>query len=286
MTGKVLVLDDDRIILNSCERVLSSEGMDVATVSFAKEALAMLQKEDFDLVITDIVMPEMDGIEFIRQARQIRPNLQVIVITGHPSQDTLREALSLKIIDYIPKPFTPSLIIEVVQKALEIKKKGIEVKPAVDADIESAKNKIDQVINKYRKKRGSLIPILQEAQEIVGYLPPSVLRYVAKRLHLSVSEVHGVVSFYSFFSMKPKGKHNIKVCLGTACYVKGSEEIINKYKTSLGLEMGGITEDRLYSLESVRCLGACGLAPVVVIDKDTHGSVTPVSALELLKQYN
>jgi NADH:ubiquinone oxidoreductase subunit E len=286
MTGKVLVLDDDRIILNSCERVLSSEGMDVAAVSFAKEALAMLQKEDFDLVITDIVMPEMDGIEFIRQARQIRPNLQVIVITGHPSQDTLREALSLKIIDYIPKPFTPSLIIEVVQKALEIKKKGIEVKPAVDADIESAKNKIDQVINKYRKKRGCLIPILQEAQEIVGYLPPSVLRYVAKRLHLSVSEVHGVVSFYSFFSMKPKGKHNIKVCLGTACYVKGSEEIINKYKTSLGLEMGGITEDRLYSLESVRCLGACGLAPVVVIDKDTHGSVTPVSALELLKQYN
>ncbi len=286
MTGKVLVLDDDQIILNSCEKLLSHEGMDVTTASFAKEALSMLEKEDYDLVITDIVMPEMDGIEFIRKARQIRPNLQVIVITGHPSQDTLREALSLKIIDYIPKPFTPSLIIEVVHKAIEIKKKGISVKPAVDADVESAKNKIDQVINKYRKKRGSLIPVLQEAQEIVGYLPPSLLRYVAKKLHMSVSEVHGVVSFYSFFSMKPKGKHNIKVCLGTACYVKGAEEIVNKYKTSLGLEMGGITEDRLYSLESVRCLGACGLAPVVVIDKDTHGSVTPVNALELLKQYN
>ncbi|HIJ59897.1 MAG TPA: NAD(P)H-dependent oxidoreductase subunit E, partial [Nitrospirae bacterium] len=112
------------------------------------------------------------------------------------------------------------------------------------------------------------------------------IRYIAKKLRMPVSEVHGVVSFYSFFSMKPKGKHNIKVCLGTACYVKGSEEIINKYKTSLGIELGGITEDRKFSLESVRCLGACGLAPVVVIDKDTHGSVTPVSALELLKQYS
>jgi NADH:ubiquinone oxidoreductase subunit E len=85
--------------------------------------------------------------------------------------------------------------------------------------------------------------------------------------------------------MKPKGKHNVKVCLGTACYVKGAEEIASKMKEGLGIEVGGITDDRRFSLESVRCLGACGLAPVVVVDKDTHGSVNPVKAMELLKQY-
>ncbi len=286
MAGKVLVLDDDLIMLKSCEKILNHQGYEVSTASFGKEALSMLEKAPFDLVVTDIVMPEMDGIEFIKRARQINPELQVIVITGHPSQDTLREALSLKIIDYIPKPFSPSLFIEVVEKGLEIKRKGIELKPMIDTDFDLAKNRIDEVIKRHRHKRGSLIPVLQESQDIVGYLPPALIRYVAKKMRLSVSEVHGVVSFYSFFSMKPKGKHNIKVCLGTACYVKGSEEIVNKYKSSLGIEMGGITEDRMYSLESVRCLGACGLAPVVVIDKDTHGSVTPMNALELLKQYN
>lgn len=286
MAAKILILDDDPVILKSCEKILTHEGHEVTTASHAKEALEILQRSAFDLVVTDIVMPEMDGIEFIKKARTLNPDIQIVVITGHPSQDTLREALTLKIIDYIPKPFSPAFFVEVIEKGLEIKKKGIQTTPVSEADVDIAKDRIDEVIKKYRKKRGALIPVLQEAQEIVGYLPPALLRYIAKRLHLSVSEVHGVVSFYSFFSMKPKGKHNIKVCLGTACYVKGAEEIINKYKTELGIEMGGLTEDRKFSLESVRCLGACGLAPVVVIDKDTHGSVTPVSALELLKQYN
>jgi len=127
--------------------------------------------------------------------------------------------------------------------------------------------------------------VLQEAQELIGYLPPVVQRHIARGLRVPVSEVHGVVSFYSFFTMKPKGKHNVKVCLGTACYVKGAEEIANKMKEGLGVEVGGITGDRKFSLESVRCLGACGLAPVVVVDRDTHGSVNPVKAMELLKQY-
>ena len=144
---------------------------------------------------------------------------------------------------------------------------------------------MEGIIRRYRNKPGSLIPVLQEAQELIGYLPPVVQKHIARGLRVPVSEVHGVVSFYSFFTMKPKGKHNVKVCLGTACYVKGAEEIANKMKEGLGVEVGGITDDRRFSLESVRCLGACGLAPVVVVDKDTHGSVNPVKAMELLKQY-
>lgn len=285
MKKSVLVVDDDSIVLKSCEKILKPQGFDVTLASFAKDAIELIKEKNFDIIITDIIMPEMDGLEFIKKANSIRSNLQFIVITGHPSQDTLKEALSLKIIDYVPKPFSPSLLIEVVQKAFEIKEKGVEIKPMVESDADIAKEKIDDVIKKLKKKPGCLIPILQEAQEIVGFLPPALIRYIAKRLRMPVSEVHGVVSFYSCFSMKPKGKHNIKVCLGTACHVKGSEEIINKYKSNLGIELGGITEDKKFSLESVRCIGACGLAPVVVINKDTHGSVNPVNALELLQQY-
>ncbi|MEW6739112.1 MAG: NAD(P)H-dependent oxidoreductase subunit E [Nitrospirota bacterium] len=145
--------------------------------------------------------------------------------------------------------------------------------------------KLDEIINKYKHKPGSLIPVLQESQELVGYLPPVVQRHISKGLRIPVSEVHGVVSFYSFFTMKPKGKHNIRVCLGTACYVKGAEEIVKKFSDGLKVDVGGITTDKKFSLETVRCLGACGLAPVVVVDKDTHGSVNPVKTLDLLKEY-
>ncbi|MBF0559783.1 MAG: NAD(P)H-dependent oxidoreductase subunit E [Nitrospirae bacterium] len=150
---------------------------------------------------------------------------------------------------------------------------------------EAAAIKLDDIILRHKNKPGSLIPVLQEAQELIGYLPPVVQRHVARGLKVPVSEVHGVVSFYSFFTMKPKGKHNIRVCLGTACYVKGAEEVVKKLSDGLKIQVGGITDDKKYSLETVRCLGACGLAPVVVIDKDTFGSINPVKVLDLLKDY-
>jgi NADH-quinone oxidoreductase subunit E/NADP-reducing hydrogenase subunit HndA len=112
-----------------------------------------------------------------------------------------------------------------------------------------------------------------------------VQRHIAKGLNFSASEVHGVVSFYSFFTMKPRGKHNIRVCLGTACYVKRAEEIMDKLKEDLNIDVGEVTPDKLFSIESVRCLGACGLAPVVVIGEDTHGSINPVKTGELIDQY-
>jgi NADH-quinone oxidoreductase subunit E/NADP-reducing hydrogenase subunit HndA len=235
-------------------------------------------------VITDLMMPDMSGLELIRWIRSSKPETGIVVITGYPSQESIKEALSLRILDYLPKPFSPALLLEVTQKALEYK----ETRPAAEAPAEDYAEKakgLDSIIKKYRKKPGSLIPVLQEAQELIGYLPPSVQRHIAKGLKIPVSEVHGVVSFYSFFTMKPKGKHNIRVCLGTACYVKGAEEIVKKLGEGLAISVGGITEDKNFSLETVRCLGACGLAPVVVIDKDTHGSINPVKVHDLLTEY-
>ncbi|MDI6800929.1 MAG: NAD(P)H-dependent oxidoreductase subunit E [Thermodesulfovibrionales bacterium] len=283
--GNILAVDDEQIILRSCERILSPEGYKVDTATSAREGLDLLGKNNYDLIITDIKMPEMDGIEFMRQVRTKNPDINIVVITGYPSQESIKEALSLRIIDYLPKPFSPIHLLEVAGHAMELKKKGAAPEPHVEDYTDEVAAKLDAIIAKYKNKPGSLIPVLQESQELVGYLPRVVQRHIAKNLKIPVSEVHGVVSFYSFFTMKPKGKHNVRVCLGTACYVKGAEEIIKKLSGGLKVEVGGITADKSFSLETVRCLGACGLAPVVVVDKDTHGSVNPVKAMDLLKEY-
>ncbi|NTU42579.1 MAG: response regulator [Nitrospirales bacterium] len=285
MNGRILVVDDEEIILTSCERILAPEGYQVDMAVSGKDALSLLEKGSYDLIITDIKMPEMDGIEFMGLVREKKPDIAIIVITGYPSQESIREALSLRIVDYLPKPFSPTLLIEVVQKAMEVQTKGVLPEPSVEDYSDATTEQLDAIIRKYRDKRGSLIPVLQEAQELVGYLPPTVQRYIAKGLKIPVSEVYGVVSFYSFFSMKPRGRHKIKVCLGTACYANGAEEIVKRIEDGLQIEGKGITQDKRFSIETVRCLGACGLAPVVVVDKDTHGSVAPMKALEILKSY-
>lgn len=157
--------------------------------------------------------------------------------------------------------------------------------PADESITPDMYKKIDVIVNKYRDKPGSLIPVLQQAQEVCGYLPHIVQRYIAKGLKMSPSVVFGVATFYSFFTLVPRGRHVVRVCLGTACYVKRSEEIIDKLKQELDIEVGGITRDKRYSLEAVRCLGACGLAPVVVIGPDTYGDVAATKVMDIVSKY-
>ena len=145
--------------------------------------------------------------------------------------------------------------------------------------------KIDRVIAKYKGRHGSLIPVLKESQDVVGYLPKLVQRRIAAGLNVSPSQVYGVVSFYAFFTIVPRGKHVIRVCLGTACYVRGSQQVIERIEKELGVKVGGITKDRKFSLEAVRCLGACGLAPVMTVGQDTHGMLDPGRAIEIVRSY-
>ena len=145
--------------------------------------------------------------------------------------------------------------------------------------------KIDQVIAKYRGRHGALIPVLKETQEICGYLPKNVQHRIAMGLNLSASQIYGVVSFYAFFTTIPRGKHIIRVCLGTACDVKGSKQILDNLEKALDVKVGGITKDRIFSLEAVRCLGCCSLAPAIVIDNDTHALVDPAEAIRIVRSY-
>lgn len=287
MTGTILIVDDEPVVIKSCERTLAPEGFDVQGTSSVKDAMERLTNGAIDLVITDLKMPEMSGIDLIRWIRENNPSVGVVVITGYPSQETIKDALEMGIIDYLPKPFSPALLVDITTKAMSfLKSKVEEEEKTPEQEVAEKAAELKQIIERNRNIPGSLIPVLQQAQEILGYLPPAVLKLIARGLNIPVSEVHGVVSFYSFFTMKPKGKHNVRVCLGTACYVKRANEILEKLKEHLGIEEGEITEDHIYSLETVRCLGACGLAPVVVVDHDTHGSVNPVKVSEIVKEYN
>lgn len=145
--------------------------------------------------------------------------------------------------------------------------------------------RLNETLNDYRDKPGNLIPILQIAQGLFGYLPENVLKHISKELDKPYSEVAGVVSFYSFFSTHPRGKYLIRVCLGTACYVRGGKEVLNSLKKALQIDIGETTDDKLFSLEVGRCFGACGLAPVILVNDKVHQRVKPSKIAELISQY-
>ena len=145
--------------------------------------------------------------------------------------------------------------------------------------------RLDDVLKEYAGMPGALIPVLQIAQAMFGYLPETALRKIALSLGKPYSEVAGVVGFYSFFTTVPRGKHLVRVCLGTACYVRGGKQVLASLKDALRIEVGETTPDRLFSLDVGRCFGACGLAPVIMIDDDVHQRVKPARLSRILDQY-
>ena len=145
--------------------------------------------------------------------------------------------------------------------------------------------RMDAVLDDYRNKPGAMIPVLQITQNMFGYLPEAALKKISRELKTPYSEVAGVVGFYSFFTTVPRGEHLIRVCLGTACYVRGGKRVLDAVKKELAIDVGQTTPDRKFSLEVARCFGACGLAPVLTVDDDIHQRVKPAKIRELLDPY-
>lgn len=154
--------------------------------------------------------------------------------------------------------------------------------------ISLAKCKVDQLVSlceEFGNQPGELINILHKAQGLIGYLPREVQEVIARQLNIPVSKVYGVVTFYSFFTMTPKGEHPISVCMGTACYVRGAEKVLDEFKRILKINVGETTPDGKFSLTSLRCVGACGLAPGVLIGEKVYGRVTPGEVEKILKEF-
>ena len=145
--------------------------------------------------------------------------------------------------------------------------------------------RLNEVLDSYGRDPEQLIRVLQKAQDIFGYLPEEVQAYISDKMDIPVSAVHGVVTFYSLFSTEPRGKYNVNVCLGTACYVQGAQQIYDSFKDQLGLTDNDTTEDKLFTVRSSRCIGACGLAPVITINEDVHGKLTARDVSKLINRY-
>ena len=144
---------------------------------------------------------------------------------------------------------------------------------------------LKKVIDAHKDQKGAVIPVLHEAQGIYGYLPIEVQEMIAEGLNVPLAEIYGIVTFYAQFSLNPKGKYQIGVCLGTACYVKGSGDILEKVKELLNIEVGECSADGKFSLDATRCIGACGLAPVLTINEDVYGRLTVDDVEDILKKY-
>jgi NADH:ubiquinone oxidoreductase subunit E len=145
--------------------------------------------------------------------------------------------------------------------------------------------KLDGIIARFKGKPGGLIPVLEEAQVALDYLPITIQKRIAEGLNLPLAQVYGVVTFYSFFTMKPRGRHTIRVCLGTACYVRGGKTIAESILKEFNVAEGETTPDRRFTYETVRCLGACGLAPVIVVDDNVHGRIKTQKMKAVLDDY-
>ncbi|RCX20146.1 NAD(P)-dependent iron-only hydrogenase diaphorase component iron-sulfur protein [Anaerobacterium chartisolvens] len=151
--------------------------------------------------------------------------------------------------------------------------------------VDEKEQKLQEIITKYKDTRGALIPVLHEAQEVYGYLPVEVQKAISEGLNIPLTEIYGVVTFYTQFSLKPKGRFKINVCMGTACYVKGSGLVLDKLKEKLGIDVGECTDDGKYSLDACRCIGACGLAPVIMVNDDVYGRLEADDIEGVIQKY-
>jgi len=154
-----------------------------------------------------------------------------------------------------------------------------------ELEMKEKMKKLDEIIANHKNQQGSLMPVLHETQELFGYLPEEAQKKISKELNIPLAEIYGVATFYSRFTLKPRGEHTIGVCLGTACYVKNAQLVFERLQKELNVKPGDTTEDGKFTLEATRCLGCCGLAPVMMIGEDVYGKLVPDDIPEILNKY-
>lgn len=154
-----------------------------------------------------------------------------------------------------------------------------------DAAMKEKMEKLEHVLIEHKDQQGALMPVLHETQELFGYIPEEAQKRISEVLNVSLAEIYGVVTFYSRFTLKPRGKNTVSVCLGTACYVKNAQGILDKLKEELKVAAGETTGDGNFTLEATRCLGCCGLAPVMMINEEVYGKLVPEDIPDILKKY-
>jgi NADH:ubiquinone oxidoreductase subunit E/FixJ family two-component response regulator len=316
MAQKMLVIDDDPVVLSSCLRIFEAESFYVVATTSPEEGLSLVLDTYFDVILCDWMMPGLDGMDVITELDWTSPGSAVVMISGYPSIERATEAMKRGAMDYVAKPFTPDEIIKAVNEATQRKKaeeteiierfgrltktgqiylpsidekilqalsaaiderRRMEAKPSLESlsETERLQELTHAVLDKYKRDTNNLISMLQAVHSYAGYLSYEVIGLIARELNISEHDIFGTASFYAQFKFEKPGKHHIRVCTGTACFVGGGGVILEAAQSRLDIIPGQTSKDGLFSLETVACLGCCALAPVVTIDSGVHGNMNP-----------
>jgi NADH-quinone oxidoreductase subunit E len=288
---QILIVEDETSVAKGLEKILVEEGYAVDLAKSGCSALESFDRKAFDLLIADLRLPDVDGMEVVTKAKQCRPETGVIIITGSSKVPSAAKAMKLEPAQYLAKPFTKEEVIAAVKVALD--SKGL-LKTACQCQAEAAPElmpedlqRIDEIMAQIREEfsdgQEALIPILQRFQGLMGFIPGPALEEIARFTCAPSASVYGVATFYEQFRLHPVGRHIIKVCRGTACHVKGAERILNEIETRFHLSPGQTSSDRMFTLETVACFGSCAIAPVVVADDKVKGRMNPAKTRQVME---
>jgi NADH-quinone oxidoreductase subunit E len=262
----ILVVEDETIMRESLRDWLTDAGDNVETAEDGEKALSTLAKQEFGLIIIDLRLPRQDGLEILKQARTRQSQLKGIVITAYPSVQSAVEAMKEGAIDYMTKPCDLNRLEETIRKVLGPIQVEIKQKPSVTtiAAPEVPASVPEQIRN--ISDSSMLIQALLAIQKQNNWLPEAALDWVSKKIGVSMSQIYHVATFYKAFSLKPQGRHEVAVCLGTACHVRGAARLLDKVMDSLQIKPDQTSTDLAFSLKTVNCLGCCALGPVMMVD--------------------
>jgi NADH-quinone oxidoreductase subunit E len=280
----ILVVEDETIMRESLRDWLTDAGYSVETAEDGEKALSSLTRQEFGFIIVDLRLPKRDGLEVLRQAKAKYSDLKGIVITAYPSVQTALEAMKEGAVDYLPKPCDLNRLEETVRKVLgpvqvEIKRKpGIVKTVAAPAVPESVPEQIRNMT-----ESSSLIQMLLAIQKQNHWLPEEALTWVSHQLGVSMTQIYHIATFYKAFSLKPQGQHEVAVCLGTACHVRGAPRLLDKVVDALQIRPDETTTDLQFSLKTVNCLGCCALGPVMMVDGKYYSNPTSEKIKEIFE---
>jgi len=277
---QVLIMEDEASVAKGLGIVLTEEGYNVDLAMTGRSALDSFNQKMFDLLVADLRLPDIDGIEVIKQVKNRRPDTEVLVITGYSTVNSAVEAMKLGASDYLAKPFTEDEFLSAVKVALDPKEFSIAdsaptaLEPLPEDSLRLAKV-MQQIRQNFSGNQAEVISILQRVQNALDYIPMEALVQIAEFTKMSEATVYGVATFYERFRLSPVGRHVLKVCRGTACHVKGANKILNEIEDRFQLSPGQTSKDRLFTVETVACFGSCAIAPVVVVDDKVQGDMDP-----------
>lgn len=284
MQNKILIVDDDLDFLEATGLLLESDGYEALHASNGQEGFQRAKEQSPDLILLDMMMTyKTEGAEMAKALASdaATHNIPLILITGAKKEmgfpfDIESDDKDLPVKMVLEKPIQPEQLLRTVK--LFIKKTGVEHRSFV--------GELDALVEKWSGKKGNLIMILHEIQNHYGYIPREVSFELHRLLGVPLARIYEVITFYNYFKLDPPGKHLISMCMGTACYLKGATGILSEIKELLNIEEGQTTPDGEFHLQIVRCLGCCGLAPVMMVDGKIYGKVKKENVSNILSEYS